>query len=351
MDAHAKLKAFIIKEAKIALAQVPFCKVEDYSNILFEPPFAEVPPVIFLKETKLSELIYGNIARNPTFTLINITNNQEIEASNRNPTKNELRGHLLRDYLNEMRIKNPDLSVYNAITQAIRNKYSTVIKIFKAALIPENLKWLPGTEGLENIDYSEWENVLNAMPSDFLDDFTDKLVQKIHEKIQSDLLNPYLDPQDITNNQELRNTIWEGIDFKTIYDETRKYAELKTRCLKACEIYAEVLKQEVKEETSGLTKQKSELAKQFCRVLNQPGEQCVDKLNKFKALFMQSENQVLLKTYRNSRDNAFCAAIENAFKDLAEFLGFWKSQNYQLRNEVESALANIPEESGALAQP
>lgn len=210
------LKDHVIEITKEVLAQIPFNTIYSYADILFdlkEVSFGHESiqkQVDFFKKTKLSEIEYSNTDEDKSFTMTNYSTGESIQVSNRMSSRGELRGEKLREFLNQLKQKNPDEVVYNTITRAIKTaEYSDVVAMLRGRLCGESAKDTYGT----------------PMTKEHFDLFTAMLLGKIQEKIQNKTLENNLEPKEIRGGEELQKRIWKGIDIDSIYDATQNLTD------------------------------------------------------------------------------------------------------------------------------
>lgn len=133
------LKQDAITFGKSILSKIPFNSIYSYADTLFDkkslPNGSEelAQEIKFLTTTALKDVAYDNIDDSEFFSLKNVTNNQSIRVANRISSKGEIRGNVLRNYLDSEKYSRSDETLYQVITSIIRiPKYSDVV----AALQP-----------------------------------------------------------------------------------------------------------------------------------------------------------------------------------------------------------------------
>ncbi len=204
--ANEMLKGDIIYGVKNILSQIPFNTIYSYADTIFDLKAVRfndnsiLAQAEFLKNTKLSDLEYSN-THQPFFTMTNRSTGESIEVSNRNSSRQEIRGKNLRDLLDLRKAQAPNELACDTITKILRSpEYSDAIASFKYALADKPIS------------------------EEHFDLFIATLLGKIQEKIKAKVIKNDLDPLDIRDKDDLQDKIWEGIDVESIYDATAAFA-------------------------------------------------------------------------------------------------------------------------------
>jgi len=208
----SKLKEHAITMAKNMLGELPFNTVFSYADNLFDKQevfFGDASikaEVDFLKNTKLSDLEYENTDAPGFFTMKNRVTGESIQVSNRESSRGELRGEVLRDHLDKQCQITPDQMAYDTITSAIRTaEYSDMVTMLKGSLSGGGAKLL----------YPQ------PMSEDHFALYTKILLARLNEKIATQQIKSDLEPQNIRRNPELMEEVWKGIDAASIFDASQ----------------------------------------------------------------------------------------------------------------------------------
>jgi hypothetical protein len=198
------LRQDVINFSKTMLAQIPFNTVLSYADTLFdkkEKPVNIDDELLFLNSTPLSDIAYSNETNAEFFTMTNINTNASIQVSNRPSTQGELRGKILRDLIDERKKTNPQETVYDTITRAIKMpEHSDVVGLLRSFFVVDSQKKYP-----------------LPMSEEHFKDFTSKCLDAVQKKIDAKQLSSGLTLEQI--NEDIEN-IWEGIDVADIFDST-----------------------------------------------------------------------------------------------------------------------------------
>lgn len=206
-----------ISLAKTMLPQIRFNSIYAYADNLFdkqEVPFGDPSiqtEIDFLKNTKLEDLEFENTESPKFFTMRNKRTGESIEVSNRESSKGELRGRILRQYLQSKTEEHGEQTAYDIISHAVKSPvYSDMIAMMRGALCMEEVRMM-GSEPMHQEHFNLFITVL---------------LDKIDEKIRNGEI-PAVEPKQIRDAPELQEQIWKGIDIAQIYEYTApKYNEL-----------------------------------------------------------------------------------------------------------------------------
>lgn len=128
VDEDDNVKRFAVGELAIALASVCSQTVYATANVLFEGkralPFGDPAlekEVEFLQSTSVGDIVFENIAGDPTFVVRNTQTDTCIEFSNRHPTRGEIRAGKLREILDMAKQADPNQKLYDVIQSALRD--------------------------------------------------------------------------------------------------------------------------------------------------------------------------------------------------------------------------------------
>jgi hypothetical protein len=126
-----------IDDLKYIVSTVSMQKVEGYNDVLFDGKSDEnvdQEKINFMENLPLAQIEFDNLDGNPNFIIRNNMTNEELEFSNREPSKGEIRGRVLRDLLDKYKMIDPNQSLYTAISKIITSKDSDIYKMFKRGL-------------------------------------------------------------------------------------------------------------------------------------------------------------------------------------------------------------------------
>lgn len=214
-----ELREQAIHLAQSMLATVPFNNVYSYADNLCDlkemrlgdPALAK--QVDFLKNTTLSQVDFEDLEDPALFTLKNRDTKKTIEVSNRESSRGEIRGHVLRLILEQERKKHPSKSLFDVISEALKDpQYSDMIVMMRGALTGDVVKPLYNGESMTKVHFDAFQNaVLSA----------------IQHKIETGQIPADLNPIDIRRNDEVRERVTSGIDFGVLYDLSQRFSEEK----------------------------------------------------------------------------------------------------------------------------
>ncbi len=203
------LKGELIRIARDGLVELPFSSIESKADVLFDineaakgdPCLAE--QVSFLETTRLSQVRYQDIDNQKMFTIVNTVNGESIRFSNRAPMRNELRGSILRHYIDQARQLNAEQTLYQALTNAAHDpKHSDYVRQVTPLLMGDTAEQFFG----------------ERMQQAHFDAFVTIVVTAIQYKIDAGLIKGDLSPSDIRDNEHLKHHILQGIDLAALYD-------------------------------------------------------------------------------------------------------------------------------------
>lgn len=186
---------------KSTVIEVLFNKVEDYADTLFDIKDRIIPDdtLKFLKNTQLSQLKeYENMTEDDRFFVIS-NGEQSIKFSNRSSSNGEFRGAVLRNFLDEQKVKNPTKSLYDAIQGYITTLDCDAVKNMKSFLC----------QGLMEHDVKMTQAHVDILSAILLD------------KIKSQSIIEQYSAKDVRDSEEIQNQIWseaalqEGLYYKT----------------------------------------------------------------------------------------------------------------------------------------
>lgn len=210
--ASEDVKQRAVQRAKDTLSRIPFQSVENYSTTLFnntQPNEIDASTVDFLKNTQLRDIQFENEQGDPDFIIKNTKTSESIAVSNRGSTKGELRGALLRTYLNEQKIINNDQSIYDAIDKRVKDpNYSNLATMTKNSLTGEFFD--------------------DPMSAEHFDLFLKKVIEEIakhsegqNETIMEELKNPQGDNKGSPTLDTIIKQI--EIELENIYERSTPY--------------------------------------------------------------------------------------------------------------------------------
>lgn len=128
---------------------------EHYANTIFEINSKDDKfdkQFDFLKSTPLKYVRFADTSHHVEFKIINTKTNDAILVSNRDPSRGELRGHVLKQVLTDAKAKHPDQTAYDAIQAAVRSiRSSNVSYLRPVAHSPTSVK---GGWGMDDRHYT-----------------------------------------------------------------------------------------------------------------------------------------------------------------------------------------------------
>jgi hypothetical protein len=110
------------------LQQIVNERPENYGDTLTECKKITRNDINFMKSLKLKDMKFEDISNKTEFLLKNKKSKEFMKFSNRDPSRNELRGRVLRDLLEKNKEQNPNLTLYDAISKVITTIDSDVYK-------------------------------------------------------------------------------------------------------------------------------------------------------------------------------------------------------------------------------
>ena len=209
-----QLKNAVINQARSMLAEIPFNTVYSYADNLFDKEEMNIDDprldkeVDFLKTTRLANLSFEDTTNQTFFTMKNNLTSESIQVSNRESSRGEIRGEILRNILNKEKISHSNETIFDVITNALKHPdHSDALAIFKCNVVGHNAT-LHFNESMEEEHFVFFSRILLNM---------------ISEKIENEIIPSNINPKNIRDDENVRNMIWEGIYLEGIYDVTYQF--------------------------------------------------------------------------------------------------------------------------------